>query len=194
MNLNKTIYTLLVSTLLAFSGYSQSMETITAKATTQLEQKKQGTKKLDFLVGEWESETWYHHNGKRPERPEKGTYKAEWTLNGAFITDAISASHQGKMYLGKSYHSYNPHTQLFETWYFDSDGLVVLYPNGQWEDSKTLVFIGKDANPSGVVEKRTYFKVHSPDSFDLVEKQDYGDGKGLVTVLEVKYKRVTNGK
>ncbi|MDC6364571.1 MULTISPECIES: DUF1579 family protein [Flavobacteriaceae] len=154
----------------------------------------EGTKKLAFLIGEWKSETWFYKEGKRPEQPEVGSYKAEWSLNGAFISDDISATHQGNVYLGKSYHSFNPYTQLFETWYFDSDGLVVLYPNGKWEDSNTLVFSGKDVNPSGIVAKKTYFKINSPDSFDLIEKQDYGDGKGFVAVLEVKYKRISNEK
>lgn len=166
---------------------AQGMDVETAKKARQ-----NGTKKLAFLIGEWKSQTWFYFDGKKPKEPEEGTYKAEWALNESFVTDDIVASHQGKLYLGKSYHSYNPYTQSFETWYFDSDGLVVLYPNGKWKDSKTLVFSGKDANPNGVVEKRTYFQINSQDSFDLVEKQDYGDGKGFVTVLEVSYIRVSN--
>ncbi|UJH67199.1 hypothetical protein [Allomuricauda sp. SCSIO 65647] len=42
----------------------------------------------------------------------------------------------------------------------------------------------------GIIEEYTYFQINSSDSFDLVEKQDYGDGKGFVTILEVKYKRI----
>ncbi|BFP42996.1 hypothetical protein FGF1_38410 [Flavobacteriaceae bacterium GF1] len=176
---------------LVFILFANSFYTVYAQSNTtpKLEERRKGTEKLGFLVGEWESETWYYLDGKRPSEPEKGTYKAEWTLNGAFITDDISAAHQGNPYLGKSYHTYNPNTKLFETYYFDSDGLVVLYPNGKWENTQTLVFSGKDADHSRVIEKRTYFQIHSTDSFDLVEKQDYGDGKGFVTVLEVKYQR-----
>ncbi len=44
------------------------------------------------------------------------------------------------------------------------------------------IFKGKDVNPSKVLEKRTYFQINSPDSFDLIEKQDYGDGNGFVNV------------
>ena len=157
---------------------SQSNPTEKLDWETAKKEKLEGTKKLAFLIGEWESETWFYVDGKRPEEPEKGTYKAAWALNGAFVTDDIAATHQGEQYLGKGYHSYNPHTQLF----------------GKWEDDKTLVFSGKDANPSGVVAKKTYFSIHSPSAFDLIEKQDYGDGKGFVTVLQVNYKRVAHGK
>ncbi len=176
-----------------FIAISQSNPTEKLDWETAKKEKLEGTKKLAFLIGEWESETWFYVDGKRPEESEKGRYKAAWALNGAFVTDDIVATHQGEQYLGKGYHSYNPHTQLFETWYFDSDGLVVLYPNGKWEDDKTLVFSGKDANPSGVVAKKTYFSIHSASAFDLIEKQDYGDGKGFVTVLQVNYKRVAHG-
>lgn len=193
--MNKKIrYIVFLSVLGTVSSYPQTQDNVPATAKSKLELRKEGVQKLGFLIGNWESETWFYIDGKRPEEPEKGTYTAEWTLNGAFVTDDISASHQGVRYLGKSYHSYNPHTQRFETWYFDSDGLVVLYPNGRWQDDKTLVFTGKDADPSGVVEKRTYFQITSADSFNLLEKQDYGDGKGFVTVLEVSYTRIKDGQ
>lgn len=189
--MNKKIaYILYLSVLTATLGYSQTNDSTPTTALSKLEQKREGTKKLAFLIGDWATETWFYSDGRRPKRPEKGTYKAYWTLNNTFITDDINALHNGEEYLGKGYHSYNPKTKLYETWYFDSDGIVVRYPNGEWQDEKTLVFKGKDVNLSGIVEKRTYFQINSSDSFDLVEKQDYGDGKGFVTVLEVKYKRI----
>ena len=58
------------------------------------------------------------------------------------------------------------------------------------EDERTLVFVGKDTHESGIEEKRTYFSIKSKVAFSLIEKQDYGDWKGLVTVLEVEYRRV----
>ncbi len=177
-------------TMLALLAVSLSSGSAQTKDLSDLELRRQGTQKLGFLVGEWETETWFYWDGKRPETPEKGTYSASWTLHDTFVTDDIRTLHNGNEYLGRGFHSYNPTTQKYETWYFDSDGIVVLYPNGQWEDDNTLVFKGRDANPSGVVEKHTYFQISSPDSFDLVEKQDYGDGRGFVTVLEVKYQRV----
>ncbi len=190
MHQKKITYVLCLSALTVVLSYSQTKEDTPTATRSKLEQKREGTQKLDFLVGEWKTETWFYGDGKRPDKPEKGTYSAYWTLNNTFITDDILAFHNGETYLGKGYHSYNPDTQRYETWYFDSDGMVVRYPNGKWVDENTLVFKGKDVHPSGIVEKHTYFQIISPDAFELVEKQDYGDGNGFVTVLEVKYKRL----
>ena len=186
----KSFICILILPMTTYLGFSQSNDTTLSNTTLALEQKIKGTQKLDFLIGEWETESWFYWNGKRPNKPEKGSYKAYYTLNKTFVTDDIQAKHNGYDYLGKGFHSYNPKTQHYETWYFDSDGIVVFYPGGYWEDDNTLVFKGKDVNPGKIVEKRTYFKINSPDSFDLIEKQDYGDGNGFVTVLEVKYKRI----
>ena len=111
-------------------GFSQSSDTTISNRASTLEKKIKGTQKLDFLIGEWETESWFYGDGKRPKKPEKGSYKAAFTLNGAFVTDDIQAKHNGEDYMGKGFHSYNPGTQRYETWYFDSDGLVVLYPDG----------------------------------------------------------------
>lgn len=190
MMFTKPFICILILPMTAHLGFSQSNNTTLINTTLASEQKIKGTQKLGFLIGDWETESWFYWNGKRPDKTEKGNYKAYYTLNKAFVTDDIQARHNGKDYLGKGFHSYNPQTQHYETWYFDSDGIVVFYPGGYWEDDSTLVFKGKDVNPSKIVEKRTYFKINSPDSFDLIEKQDYGDGNGFVTVLEVKYKRI----
>jgi hypothetical protein len=167
---------------------------LTASAAQSMPDEKQrrreGVARLHFMLGEWRTTEWLYENGRKPDQPVRGWQRVTLVLDGLFVRQEIISPVGSKTpYQGHGYLSFNPKTQQYETWYFDNDGVTVIYDGGVWRDDKTLIFTGRDATPGKVKEKRTIFTRLSAHAYELREEQDYGDGKGFVTVLEVVHRR-----
>lgn len=147
-------------------------------------------KKLDAVVGTWDSKVTMWMAPGAPPMVSPGTSTNQWVLGGRYLEQKVTGSFMGMPFAGLGYTGYdNVKKEYFGTW-MDNMGTGVMLSTGAMDAANHWTF--KGSMPDPVTGKDAPFEEHMamPDkdhmTFDMWSPGP--DGK-MVKVMEITYTR-----
>ncbi len=147
-------------------------------------------KKLDAVVGTWDSKVTMWMAPGAPPMVSPGTSTNQWVLGGRYLEQKVTGSFMGMPFNGLGYTGYdNVKKEYFGTW-MDNMGTGVMLSTGAMDAANHWTF--KGSMPDPVTGKDAPFEEHMsmPDhdhmTFDMWSPGP--DGK-MVKVMEISYSR-----
>lgn len=147
-------------------------------------------KKLEEMVGTWDTTmtSWMAPGG--PPMVSKGTTTNRWILGGRYLEQKVASEYMGQPFSGLGYTGYdNVKKQYFGTW-MDNFGTGVMTSTGKMDSPSSWTFSGTYTDPMTGKDSRFEEKVKVVDKDHHVFEM-YGpgpDGK-MFKMMEAKYTR-----
>lgn len=148
-------------------------------------------KRLDFMVGEWNTTTKIYWAPKAPPEVSKGKCTVKKIMDGRYYQSNYSGSMMGKPFTGMSITGYDNVNKEFVNSWIDNASTHMLVAKGNY-DPKTKTFTYKSKmndcmKPSEMVGVKEVIKIVSPTEhvFEMYEKKDGKESK----TMEVTYKK-----
>lgn len=145
------------------------------------------TKKLEFLLGEWESkETVHPPQGQKIEFTLKGT--ANWAMENRAIVVDESFEAMGQKVANHIVVRYNPASKKYRMWWYSNTAQEPIVFSGAFEGDKKLVFVSlPQAEGFARQPHRITYNLIEAGAFDATLEVQYDDKWSLLT--EAKYRR-----
>ncbi len=147
-------------------------------------------KKLEQLVGTWDTTMTSWMAPGTPPSVSKGTTTNRWILGGRYLEQKVASEYMGQPFSGLGYTGYdNVKKQYFGTW-MDNFGTGVMTSTGKMDGASAWTFSGTYTDPMTGKDSRFEEKVKVVDK-DHHTFEMYGpgpDGK-MFKMMEAKYTR-----
>lgn len=148
-------------------------------------------KLLDYMVGEWNTETKMYMMPDKPPEVSKGKSVTKPIMGGRYYQSKFTSTMMGKPFEGMGVTGYDNVAKQFTSSWIDNMSTHMLMSSGKYDaKTKTFTYTGTADDcmkPGSKVEIREVIKVLDKDkhTFEMFEKREGKEAK----VLEVTYTR-----